>query len=95
MAQSFTYYPLGNAQTMLLKLGNGKKVLFDFANVKTDDASDKRWNIEEEFEDYDNIDAVMFTHAHEDHIKGSAEFFRGRQDHLQEPARGRGKLLRL
>ena len=76
MAQSFTYYPLGNAQTMLLELGNGKKVLFDFANVKTDDASDKRWNIEEEFEDYDNIDAVMFTHAHEDHIKGSAEFFR-------------------
>jgi hypothetical protein len=60
---------------MLLELSDGKKMLFDFADVKTDEHGDKRWDIADEFDDYDNFNVVMFTHAHEDHITGSAEFF--------------------
>ena len=76
LAQTLTYYPLGNAQTILLKLSNEKKMLFDFADVKSNDPKDKRWNLKNEFDDVNNFDVVMFTHAHEDHIKGAADFFR-------------------
>lgn len=31
MSQTITFYPIGNAETCLLKLGNGKKILFDYA----------------------------------------------------------------
>ena len=29
-----TFYPLGNADTCLIDLANGKKVLFDFADMR-------------------------------------------------------------
>ena len=75
MAQTFTYYPLGNAQTMMLKLGNKKTMLFDFADVKSSNTDDKRWDIASEFDGIESFDVVVFTHAHEDHIKGAADFF--------------------
>ena len=75
LTQTFTYYPLGNAQTMLLELGNKKKMLFDFADVKSSELEDKRWDIVNEFDDIESFDVVVFTHAHEDHIKGAADFF--------------------
>lgn len=31
MSQTLTFYPLGNAETCLLELGNGAKLLFDYA----------------------------------------------------------------
>jgi hypothetical protein len=49
-------------------------MLIDFANVKSDN-TDKRWNLTEEFEDIKYFDVVMFTHAHEDHVKGASDFF--------------------
>ena len=76
MAQTFTYYPLGNAQTMLLTLQNDKRVLFDFANVGTDDPNDKRIYLVNEFDGITHFDVVLFTHAHEDHIQGASEFFK-------------------
>jgi ribonuclease BN (tRNA processing enzyme) len=75
VSQTFTYYPLGNAQTMLLTLENKKKMLFDFANVRSDDSKDKRWNLTNEFDGVSGFDVVLFTHAHEDHIQGASEFF--------------------
>jgi len=47
MPQKFTYYPLGNAQTMQLELDNKKRMLIDFANVKSDN-TDKRWNLSDD-----------------------------------------------
>jgi len=63
---------------MQLELRNQKRLLVDFANVKSDtaDTSDKRCNLVDEFEGITKFDVVMFTHAHEDHIKGAADFFR-------------------
>lgn len=71
------FYPLGNADTTLISLSNGKHILWDFANVKTDEDDDKRCDLPEELdkEVKDDYDFVCFTHADIDHIKGFSEYF--------------------
>lgn len=76
MAQKFTIYPLGNAETCLLELNNGSKVLFDYAARKDQTSStDARYDIEKELSSIKEFDVVMFSHAHDDHTKGASEFF--------------------
>lgn len=77
-----TFYPLGNADTTLMSLENGKSILFDFANVATpDDSNEKRAKIDIELRDHmksgnkDTFDIVGFTHGDNDHTKGSDDFF--------------------
>ena len=44
-----TFYPLGNADTCLIELEKGKKMLFDYANMRDpDDESDKRVDVASE-----------------------------------------------
>ena len=76
MAQRFTIYPLGNAETCLLELNNGGKVMFDFAAMKDQNSStDTRYDIKKELSAIKEFDVVMFSHAHDDHTKGASEFF--------------------
>ena len=75
MSQEITFYPLGNAESILLELSNDKRLLFDFADTHTDDLSDKRINLSEDLKDKESFDVVMFSHAHDDHVKGSKDFF--------------------
>jgi hypothetical protein len=77
-----TFYPLGNADTTLFSIGNGKDFLFDFANVANpDDVNEKRTNVAVELREYmngrqkDSFEIVGFTHGDSDHTKGSDEFF--------------------
>ena len=77
-----TFFPLGNADTTLIALENGKNILFDFANVADPtNTDDKRANVGAELRDYmkahnkDTFDVVGFTHGDNDHTKGSDEFF--------------------
>ena len=77
-----TFYPLGNADTTLISLENGKNILFDFANVANpDDSNEKRAKVDVELRDYmksrnkDTFDIVGFTHGDNDHTKGSDAFF--------------------
>ncbi|MDA8226692.1 MAG: hypothetical protein M0T74_03135 [Desulfitobacterium hafniense] len=90
------FYPLGNADTCRIDLSNGKKVLFDYANVKDkNDRYDLRIDLEKALKDdlteakKDCFDVVGFTHAHDDHIKGFSEFF-----HLEhaEKYQGDGRI---
>lgn len=71
-------YPLGNADTTLFSLANGKQILWDYANKKDkNDNDDKRCDLPEEL-DKDtsgDFDVVCFTHADEDHYKGFSEYF--------------------
>lgn len=75
-----TFFPLGNADTSLIELANGKRILIDYADMKdsTDD-DDKRIDLPKEIRnslgDDDTIDVVVFTHIDADHIKGSPELF--------------------
>ena len=71
------FYPLGNADTSLILLKNGKKILFDYANMKTDAKDDKRIDLPTELnKDVKNdYDVVIFSHADEDHVNGFSDYF--------------------
>lgn len=77
-----TFHPLGNADCCRIDLENGKKLLFDYANVADpDDETDRRIDLEKalredlEAADRDYFDMVAFTHLDDDHVRGSSEFF--------------------
>lgn len=76
------FYPLGNADTCLIELENGKIMLFDYAHVcDGEDEDDKRINLAEALSEYleesdrDYLDVVAFTHLDADHICGAPDFF--------------------
>lgn len=88
---TLTFYPLGNADCSLIKLDNGKKILFDYAHMRCDDDdSDKRIDLptelRKELGKRDYFDAVAFTHLDDDHIRRSSEFF-----HLQHAKKYQGE----
>jgi beta-lactamase superfamily II metal-dependent hydrolase len=75
-----TFYPLGNADSTLIDLRNGEKLLFDYANRRiADDKSDKRIDLPTELRKdlgtRDYFDIVAFTHLDQDHYDGTSEFF--------------------
>lgn len=75
MSQKIKFYPLGNAETCLLELGNGEKLLFDYADVYSGKSDDARYDIKSELSDIKSFKVVMFSHPHDDHTKGASEFF--------------------
>ncbi len=77
-----TFYPLGNADTCLIDLANGKKVLFDFADMRcTDDDEDKRIELSatlrKDLKDAkrSGYDVFAVTHLDNDHTCKADEFF--------------------
>lgn len=77
-----TFFPLGNADTCLVALECGMKLLFDYAHWKdSEDEEDLRIDLATELRrdldenDRDYYDVVAFTHADDDHIHGASEFF--------------------
>ena len=80
-----TFYPLGskqNADTTLIDLANGKKLLFDFANVANSNDTDERGidlaaALDDDLSDAgkDGFDITAFTHSDDDHTRGADEFF--------------------
>ncbi|MBD5401303.1 hypothetical protein HDR58_00680 [bacterium] len=73
MNQTITFYPEGNAECILLELSNGKRMLMDYANMYN---SDNRYtDLANEFDGIKSFEVVMFTHPHEDHVKGASDFF--------------------
>lgn len=82
MAAYLTFFPLGNADTTIIRLANNDLVLLDYANVRDPaDASDKRIDLPSALRD--QLDdagrtafrTVAFTHLDDDHIKGASDFF--------------------
>lgn len=78
---TLTIFPLGNADCIRIDLQGGKKILFDYANMRDpEDKDDKRCDLEKELRDdldsagRDSYDVVAFTHLDEDHYKRSTEF---------------------
>lgn len=73
-----SFYPIGNADTTLIELGNEQRVLFDYANMKNpSDPDDKRIDLPTELNKYvkSAYDVVCFTHCDRDHICGFSEYF--------------------
>ncbi|HXT84319.1 MAG TPA: hypothetical protein VN704_08315, partial [Verrucomicrobiae bacterium] len=96
MEHKITFYNLGNADTSLIELKTGKKILLDYANEKTDDPEDKRVDLPTELNksvkgDYD---VVAFTHADEDHVNGFSKYFYLQHDSKYQDE-GRKKIVDL
>lgn len=75
-----TFFPIGNADTCLIELDNGRRALFDFAYMRNaDDTDDKRCDLEKELRDRlgddKDIDVVAFTHLDTDHCNRAKEVF--------------------
>lgn len=76
------FFPLGNADTLRLDLADGRKILVDYAAMRSDDDDeDKRCDLPAELRrdlkktGRDFFDAVCITHTDSDHCKGFGEFF--------------------
>ena len=87
-----TFFPLGNADSTLIDLANGEKILFDYANRRDpDDKSDKRCDLPAELRKdlgtRDFYDVVAFTHLDQDHYDGMTDFF-----YLQYDKKYQGKV---
>jgi hypothetical protein len=77
-----TFYPLGNADTCLVRLDNDKLFVFDFADKRNaDDPDDKRIDLKQSFlEDVgfperEYVDVLAFTHGDDDHVRKAPEMF--------------------
>lgn len=89
MQHTFTFYPIGNADTTLILLSGKQEILFDYANMKcAGDADDKRIDLPSELNKVvkGEFDVVCFTHADRDHICGFSEYF-----YLEHAAKYQGK----
>ena len=78
----FTIYPLGNADTALVDLANGKKLLFDYADVRDpNNEDDKRIDLPVELRkdlkavNRKHYDVVAISHLDNDHTAKADQFF--------------------
>lgn len=90
LVHTVRFFPIGNADTCLIELENGRRALFDFADMRESaNANDKRCDLEKELRDCLNgdkeIDVVAFTHLDTDHCKRAKEVF-----HLDHAAKYQG-----
>ncbi|MDC4226745.1 MAG: MBL fold metallo-hydrolase [Candidatus Manganitrophus sp.] len=76
------FYPVGNGDTSQIILENGKRILLDFRHCKESEEEGsplinlkKRLKEELKEANRNSFDVVGFTHADQDHICGSTEFF--------------------
>jgi beta-lactamase superfamily II metal-dependent hydrolase len=88
-----TFFPVGNADTCLIDLAGGEKILFDYADRRDpDEESDKRINLSEALRDdlkqadRDYFDVAAFTHLDQDHYDGTSDFF-----HLEHDKKYQGE----
>jgi hypothetical protein len=78
-----TFFPIGNADTSLVELNDGRRVLIDFADTKdrngknTDQKCDLTKLLRQDLEgsDFDTYHIVAFTHLDDDHCRKSPEYF--------------------
>lgn len=98
MAHKITFFPIGNADSSLIELSNGKIIQIDYANMRDPNIEDdKRIDLKEELDKLvkkDEFDVVCFTHLDRDHIKGSSEYFHLRHDKKYQ-TEGRKKITEM
>src|SRR5437762_1587445 len=78
---TITFFPLGNADSTLLRLADGRMILKDYCNYESAGDEDRRVRLDEELraclrdERRDEFDVVAFSHADDDHTHGAEDFF--------------------
>jgi hypothetical protein len=72
------FFPIGNADTTLISLSDGRHILWDYANMRDpNNKEDKRCDLPTELDKVvdNDFSVVTFTHADNDHINGFSDFF--------------------
>lgn len=76
------FYPVGNGDTSLITLKNGKHILMDYRqHSSATDSTKPQFDIASDIKKTlldakkDRLEVLAFTHADKDHIEGSTEFF--------------------
>lgn len=78
---SLTFHPIGNADCCLITVQNGKLLLFDYANMRSDSPDDRRIDLAGALRarlkegGRSGFDVVAFTHLDDDHVHGASSFF--------------------
>jgi hypothetical protein len=79
---TITFFPIGNADTAIIRLSSSKLVLVDYANMRDiNDKDDKRcdlpFELRQQLRDAGQNDfrVVCFSHLDMDHVKGMGDFF--------------------
>ena len=86
-----TCYPLGCADTTLIELQNGRRMLVDYAHTKSGEADDKRCHLptllkaDLKAAGRSSYTVVAFTHLDDDHCCGASDFF-----HLEHATKYQG-----
>lgn len=78
MEHFIVFFPIGNADSTLIKLDNTRTILIDYADMRCkDDLADKRIDLPTSLNSYvpGDFDVVCFTHLDNDHICGFSEYF--------------------
>jgi hypothetical protein len=81
MLAKLHFYPVGNADSTLIHLNDGRLILKDYFNTAPADDNDKRIDLDRELRDYldreerEDFDVVAFSHADDDHCHGAEDFF--------------------
>lgn len=81
MSAQLTFYPLGNADTTLIRFADNRLMLVDYADMATDEKDDKRVDLPKELNNalysarQKDFEVVCITHVDEDHIKGFSDYF--------------------
>lgn len=76
------FFPVGNGDTSVIKLANGKWIMMDFCHrIVAEDDDDPRINLQKCMRDdltaagKKSLDVLALTHADDDHIAYSTDFF--------------------
>jgi hypothetical protein len=78
---TLTFYPLGNADTNLIELSNGRILVIDYAHVKSAAEGDRRYDLKTDLtakldaKKRTDVDVFCITHLDWDHIAKAHEFF--------------------
>jgi hypothetical protein len=87
-----TFFPLGCADTTLIALRDGRRMLVDYAAMRSSDQGDKRCDLpallkaDLKAADRSDYAVVAFSHLDGDHCRGAANFF-----HLEYAAKYQGE----
>ena len=82
MTAQISFFPLGNADTSLIRLADKRLILLDYANKRdAKNQYDARCDLPEELRtemddaDQSDFSVVCFTHLEDDHVCGASDFF--------------------
>ncbi|MFN3214851.1 MAG: hypothetical protein ACE37M_17250 [Henriciella sp.] len=80
MTHQVVFFPSGNADTCFIQLANGRKIIYDYANMfAPEEDADKRIDLEHEIRDRVGscrfVSVLAFSHFDRDHYRRASELF--------------------